>query len=166
MRLIDFIGVEGLEIKEIETQKDHKKKLQATSEIIITPDIFKFEKKRPGDDSLYYFDCAMVVFSESGIAKDADKKNIDPKSGIFNDSILFMANFQKCIFRDVDFSGIDEKVFGTIQFKDCKFEGSCKLPKGYIHDVTAINVQSGEKVKRGIDISLERLSNKGGNIAR
>jgi hypothetical protein len=51
--------------------------------------------------------------------------------GIFNDAVLYRAQFFHCKFSSVDFSGIDPELFQTICFGHCEFLGETKLPEGY-----------------------------------
>lgn len=77
------------------------------------------------DQRYYYIEFARLTFQE-------EPKTAEGKLGIFNDAVLYKAIFRNCKFHSIDFSRIDPKIFGTIEFnKACTFDGYIQLPEGF-----------------------------------
>ncbi len=94
----------------------------------ITPSVLSLRNFYPGgettDQRYYYIEFRKLTFQE-------EPKTAEEKSGIFNDAVLYEAKFRHCKFHSIDFSRIDPKIFGTIKFNECRFEGAIKLPNGF-----------------------------------
>jgi hypothetical protein len=123
------LGNLGNSTEELKVQTDKgeiivKRESNARARLIITPQIISLYQ----DKSQHRAEFGGVVFDETGVRKDNDRKN--QENGIFNNADLRSANFRGCKFDNVDFSSIDPKVLGTISFTNCEFK-DCNFPKGF-----------------------------------
>jgi len=105
-------------------------------------DIFKTENTKPdGTFQPYYANFNGLLFSETSGKK------------IFGNANLFMANFNRCEFQNVDFSAMSKEIFLTMQFDTCTFTG-CNLPKGVVME----DIERPKEPEEKAAVSVARLS--------
>ena len=86
----------------------------------------------PGKRDQYYrAKFTDIDFDERKLKTLTNAKGEEINAGIFNDSVIFMADFKNCSFEKVNFSQIDRETLNTVSFYNCKFSDNCIFPKGF-----------------------------------
>ena len=97
----------------------------------ITPEELTLFYEPDKRDQHYGAKFTNIDFDESKLKTIANNQGKEINAGIFNDSVIFMADFKNCSFEKVNFSQIDREILNTVSFYNCKFSDNCIFPKGF-----------------------------------